>query len=551
MRTGKQALIEQFLKDGIHYMFGNPGTVEQGFLNEINNYKDLHYITCLQETIAVAMADGYARKTKKPALVQLHSGVGLGNGIGMLYQAYRGHSPLIVIAGEAGIKYSTMDAQMACDLVQMAKPVTKYADRVVHKDSLLRLVRRAIKIAMTPPMGPVFLCLPMDVLEEENTEEIIQTTVVNTNATPDPVLMETVAKHLLGAKHPLILVGDGVNNDDAEIEAERTAVSIGASVWGINSSCINFNQFSPFYRGDLGHMFGSNSEKVVKEADVILVLGTYLFPEVFPSLKSPFNDNTIIIHIDQDSYEIAKNHMVTYGVQANIKSSLICLNSFLAQNKDSCYEKIVGDRFLHAMAQSTDSQNINRETMKKNPVAYDFFKQLKAKVNENGSNLILFDEALTAGGYLTEFLPQEKSGTFFQTRGGSLGVGIPGAIGIKLAQPDAQVIGFTGDGGSMYTIQALYTAMRYHIPAKFVVCNNGSYQLLKDNMNVYWRDEDITESHYPDCFSLSPAVDFVKIAASMGVKAVRVNCQEDVLPAVEQLISLNEPFLIDLKISKE
>jgi len=161
-KTGRYAIIEQFIADGIQYMFGNPGTVEQGFLDTVGKYDDLEYILSLQESIAVAMADGYARATKRPTLVQLHSGVGLGNGIGMLYQAYRGHAPLVVIVGESGVYYDAMDAQMAADLVGMAKPVTKWAARVVHPSSVLRMLRRAIKIAATPPMGQFFYaCLLM------------------------------------------------------------------------------------------------------------------------------------------------------------------------------------------------------------------------------------------------------------------------------------------------------------------------------------------------------------------------------------------------------
>src|SRR5215211_3646835 len=126
-KSGRFAMIEQFLADDIHFMFGNPGTVEQGFLDSLEEYPDFKYIMGLQETIAVAMADGYARATKKPTLVQLHSGVGLGNAIGMLYQAMRGHSPLVAFTGDSGVRYDAMDAQMAAQLVHMAEPVTKWA----------------------------------------------------------------------------------------------------------------------------------------------------------------------------------------------------------------------------------------------------------------------------------------------------------------------------------------------------------------------------------------------------------------------------------------
>src|ERR1041384_6847345 len=115
-KAGRFAIIEQLLADDIHYMFGNPGTVEQGFLDSLEEYPDFHYIMGLQETIAVGMADGYARATKKPTICQLHSGVGLGNGIGMMYQAMRGHAPIVVIAGESGIRYDAMDSQMAAAL---------------------------------------------------------------------------------------------------------------------------------------------------------------------------------------------------------------------------------------------------------------------------------------------------------------------------------------------------------------------------------------------------------------------------------------------------
>ena len=220
-KTGKHAMIEQFLADGIQYMFGNPGTVEQGFLDVLEEYKDFKYILTLQETIAVAAADGYARATKNPAVVQLHSGVGLGNGIGMLYQAKRGHAPLVVIAGEAGTQYDAMDAQMAADLVEMAKPVTKWATRVIHPSSLLRVLRRAIKIAATPPMGPVFVSLPLDILDAPVEEKVVPTSFVNTTVLPEKSIIEEAASYLLQSKKPMMIIGDGVALSGAQLELKK------------------------------------------------------------------------------------------------------------------------------------------------------------------------------------------------------------------------------------------------------------------------------------------------------------------------------------------
>src|SRR5690606_34512181 len=138
-------------------------------------------------------------------------------------------------------------------------------------------------------------------------------------------------------------------------------------------------------------------------------------------------------------------------------------------------------------------------------------------------------------------------GHFFQTRGGSLGVGIPGAIGAKLAMPEKTVFGFTGDGGAMYTIQALWTAARHNVGAKFVVCNNRSYRLLQLNISAYWRELGVEPHDFPLSFDLSkPEINFAEMARSMGVAAVRVTTQAEIEPAIEQALAHDGPFLIDL-----
>ncbi|MEO1131764.1 MAG: thiamine pyrophosphate-binding protein, partial [Cyanobacteria bacterium J06639_1] len=206
-KTGRFAILEQLLADGIHYIFGNPGTVEQGFLDALWNYPELKYILTLQETIAVMTADGYARATQKPTVVQIHSTPGLGNSIGALYQAKRGHSPLVVIGGDAGIKYQAMDAQMAGDLVAFAEPVTKWSAMVMEPSSLLRMLRRAIKIAATPPMGPVYLCLPQDILDVPVVEPVVPTLIPDTRVVPSDDAIRAAADMLATADRPRIYVG--------------------------------------------------------------------------------------------------------------------------------------------------------------------------------------------------------------------------------------------------------------------------------------------------------------------------------------------------------
>ena len=168
------------------------------------------------------------------------------------------------------------------------------------------------------------------------------------------------------------------------------------------------------------------------------------------------------------------------------------------------------------------------------------------------ADVIVFDEALTSSPELTRYLVPTLPGQFFQTRGGSLGVGFPGAIGAKLANPDKTVIGFSGDGGAMYTIQSLWTAARDDLPVKFIVANNGSYRLLQLNVDEYWKEQGIAKHDYPMSFDLSnPPLHFVEMARGMGVQGIRVEHPWEIGPAVEQMLAHPGPFLVDLVLESD
>ena len=548
-KTGRFAIIEQLLADGIHYMFGNPGTVEQGFLDALWDYPDFKYILTLQETIAVMAADGYARATQKPTVVQIHSTPGLGNAIGALYQAKRGNSPLVVIGGDAGIKYQAMDSQMAGDLVAFAKPVTKWSTMVMEPSSLLRVLRRAIKIAATPPMGPVYICLPQDILDASVVEEVIPTSFPSTRVVPDEDSLQAATAMLTAARKPMIFVGDGVAFSGAQDELTRVAELLGAEVWEANNGELNMSQSHPLYQGATGHMFGFQSLPIMSKGDVNLVCGTYLLPEVFPELGNIFASGAKVIHIDLNAYEIAKNHPVDLGLVSDPKLTLAKLATVLEavmtpQQKEAAIARTA--EIAEAKKDKRESElECDRTVRDAVPLYFSrFMAELAAQLPEDA---IIFDEALTNSPAITRYRPTTQPGHYFLTRGGSLGVGIPGAIGAKIANPDKTVIGFTGDGGAMYTIQALWSAARHNVDAKFVVCNNKSYRILQLNIQAYWREQGMPEHDFPLSFDLSkPTIRFDEMARSMGVEAVRVEKPEAIAPAIKQALAHNGPFLIDL-----
>ncbi|WP_373514727.1 thiamine pyrophosphate-binding protein [Persicitalea sp.] len=548
-KTGNQKIIEQFLADGMDHMYGNPGTVEQGFLDAVSEYPAMKYILTLQESVALMMADGHARYSQKPTLVQLHSAPGIGNAVGAAYQAKRGHAPLVIIGSDAGTQYMNMDAQMANDLVGMMRPVTKFSTMALSSKSLLRTVRQAVKIAATPPMGPVYVCLPMNILDEPNDEPVFPACIPSTRVRPDESLIKETAQALLAAEKPMMFIGDGVAYSNAIPEMTRVAELLGAEVYGVEFGDVIMDNTHPLYQGTTGHMFGSFSKPITSKGDANLVVGTYMMPEVFPEEGEIYAEGAKVIHFDLNAYEIAKNHRVDLGVVADPKLSLQALADELEATMTDDYRQAAAARVQElgkAKKQKLAKDFEKDQDQKgKSPLQMSQFAEVLAQ--KLPSDAIIFDEALTSSPAITRYMPPREAGHYFFTRGGSLGVGFPGAIGLKLANMDKTVIGFAGDGGSMYTIQALWSAVRHKAGAKFVVCNNGSYKLLQMNIDVYWQERDLKKHDYPLPFDLSyPATRFDLLAQAMGVKAVRVEKEEEIGPAIEQMLADDEPFLIDL-----
>ncbi len=547
--TGRFAILEQLRADGLTHIFGNPGTVEQGFLDAMWEYPDLQYVLTLHETVAVMMADGYARAAQRPAVVQIHSSPGLGNAIGAIYQAYRGHAPLVVLGGDAGVKYQSMDAQMAADLVSMAKPVTKWSTMVVDPASTLRVLRRAIKIAATPPMGPVYVCLPQDVLDAITTEPVRPTSIPSTRVAPNNELLEEAADMLLAAARPMIFIGNGVAWSQAHAELERVAELLGAEVWEADGGELNMRHDHPLYRGGLGHMFAAQSRPVTTKGDANLIVGTYMLPEVFPSLEDIFAPEANTIHIDLNAYEIAKNHPVTLGLVSDPKLTLARLAEVIEGKQSKTHAKTAADRTvaIGAAKKSAREKALEQDRADRDHEPLHFSRFMEELAKHLPSGAIVFDEALTNSPPLTRHLPPTRPGHFFQTRGGSLGVGIPGALGAKLANPDHTVIGVTGDGGAMYTIQALWTAARHNIDAKFIICNNKSYRLLQLNISEYWKEIGEPSHEFPLSFDLSkPELRFDQMARSMGVPAARIETADDIRPAILLALKTPGPFLLDV-----
>src|SRR3990170_3233219 len=188
--AGRYAMLEQLVAEGTKYVFGNPGTTEQGFMDALQDYPQIQYILSLQEGIAVGVADGYARASGRAAFVQLHIMPGLGNAMGMLYNSYRAGTPLVIYTGQHPQRGNSQEPILAGDLVRLAGPLTKWAVEAQDAHEIPVLLRRAFQTAIAPPRGPVFLSVPTNVMDEEVDVEIMPSTTPDTGVRPAAEVVE-------------------------------------------------------------------------------------------------------------------------------------------------------------------------------------------------------------------------------------------------------------------------------------------------------------------------------------------------------------------------
>jgi benzoylformate decarboxylase len=544
---GKEALLHQFQADGLHVIFGNPGSSEESLIEAIGRFDGIEYVLGLQEASVVAMADGWARVARKPAGVQVHSAVGLGNAMGVLYDAYRSHTPMVVMAGETYSDLQPFDGFLAGDLAETARPVTKWSSRVTHGSQLLRVLRRAIKVASTPPRGPVFLALPMDVLDEEIAADIGPTSLVSHRCTCSPSDAGEIARRLVAAKWPMLLIGDGVAEADARDELRRLAELLACPTWGVEFNDLSASYRDPLFLGMVGHSFGDTTRSIIKDADAILAVGTPLFPELFPSRSAYFKPGAVLMQIDEDPWEIAKNFNVAVGVQADPKSSLALVLAAVEQLMPADRSAIEARRAAVIDAKQAARDNAQRgyDSVPDTPASMAPGTLMRTLVEELPDSAIVYDESLTSTGALLHYLQPDRPGSYLLARGGCIGVGWPGAVGASFAEPGRTIVAPSGDGSAIFALQCLWTAAHYRRKVVFVVCNNHSYRILKINLLHYWRETASKAGPFPFMDLNGPRIDFTRLAEGFGVPATAAANAEELRRALRTAFEREGPSLID------
>ena len=549
--TGREIVMETLVAEGVEYLFGNPGTTELPLVDALEDYPSIRYILALQEAIAVSMADAWAQATGRVGVANLHVGPGLGNGMGSLYNAWEGRTPLVVTAGQQDTRFRLREPVLWHDLVAMAAPVTKWSAQAESAGELPELLHRAFKVAQDPPTGPVFVALPFNVMNERTSQPPIPPSRIWRRAAPDPAGVAEAARLVLAAERPVIFAGDRVARSGAGEELIALAERIGADVYGdVLPVHVNAPAGHPCVRGG---GFGDYAQvrAAVGDADLVLLVGGEFFEEVWYVEDAPFPEGAPVIQIDPSARNLGRNHRLDCGLFADPKLALGALLIALDDGADEAYRSGAAERMERLRAGKEAEAAAHRDRAERpspgnRPMPAARAMHELARAAPDG--VAVAREAITAGHDLVRSFDFRAPGDAIGSRGGGIGQGLPTGIGLKLACPDRPVLCVSGDGSALYTIQSLWTAAHHRIPVVFVILNNRVYRILKYNMNRFraiagvegrggsYRHLDLTD----------PDIDYVSVARGFGVEGRRVSAPEDIGPAVEEAFASGAPRLIEL-----
>ena len=543
---GRDVFMESLLAHGVDAIFGNPGTTENPLLDSLTDYPSLTYYVALQESIAMSAASYHAQAKGAPSVVNLHVAPGLGNAIGMAFGALKANSPVLITAGQQDTRMRLRDPLLSYDLVEMAKPVVKWSAEPRTADEMGPILARAFKIAMTPPRGPVFISLPVDVMSNET--HILATSNQGT-LTPGPASAEQIAEladRLSKSSSPAIIAGDDVTTFNGFNSLVTIAEKCGACVFqeGIRVHS-NFPSNHPNYMGRMP-FHASAIKALLEKFDLVLLIGGQFFEELWIDTDDMIPKETEVIQIECSAKQLEQNFPVSYGIVADIEDTLNTLAKCIEGGGSSDQRN---QAFIDNQKQAKTAETARLEAQWNN-IPMSPSRAAREVANALPDNAIIVDESITNSGEVASAIEIQLPHQFYGGRGGGIGQGIAGAIGIQIAHPSSPVVCLSGDGSAMYSIQALWSAAHHDLPILFIIWANREYRVLKHNLDIYRsRYDSASNKPYPHMDLEHPIIDFVSIARGHGIEAKKIEDPEEIAPAVEKALSSKSATLLEIVIS--
>lgn len=542
-RRASDVLLDILRDEGITHIFGNPGSTEMPLMDALVDAPDITYVLGLQEATAVGMADGWALCSGKTGFVNLHAMGGLGNAMGVLVASKASETPLVVTAGQQDTRHLMTEPWLSGDLVALAAPVTKWAKEVRRGEDVGSALRRAFAIARTPPCGPVFLSLPMDVLDQPVDGKAPPASAPpRLGPSPDVErFAEALARH--DPDKVFILLGD-----DLPAAAAAGLVAFaeagGYPVWGTQlTSRSAFPSAHPCWSGVLKPDFAVIRDRLNAAEALVLVGGRAFVAYPYRDVR-PIPEGTEVFHVADNPEAFGREHPADLALFGDIGATLLACAHRLGRLLPTA--EAASRLSRRAAAKLRQIEALRAEIMQDQhlvPLPPDVAVLTVFDALPDNS-LIANDSAATFG--KVQDLMMTHPGRYFFSRGGVLGCNQPAAVGAALAH-DGPVLSLAGDGGAMYSPQALWSAAHYRTKVIFIVFNNRRYGVLQ-NIAKQLGCRNAVEGRFVGMNIEQPAIDFMALAASMGVPAVRADAPQPIRDAIAEALGRDGPSLIEIAV---
>lgn len=554
--TGSQLIINSLIEEGVDKIFAYPGGYDKDIFDALYHEKDIELILPRHEQGLIHAAEGYARSTGKVGVCLVTSGPGATNLVTGIADANYNGIPLVCFTGQVATSVIGNDAFQEVDIVGITRTISKYSTTIRKRDDLGRAIKEAFYIARTAKPGPVIVDLPSNIVSEIGPSEYPETVNIRGYKPSTGVHIGQIKKALemlKNAKKPLFLIGGGVNISHANEEFEKlvniTKVPVITTIMGKGAIPTKH----PFFIGNVGMHGSYASNKAVNECDVLFSIGTRFNDRVTGRI-SEFAPNAKIIHIDIDSASISRNIVVNIPIVADAKAAINELIP-LAQELDT--KKWVNqikawNKEYPVTAPSSVEGGISPQAI---------FENLNKAFTEG----IFLTDVGQHQMWTTQFLEMNKNKQLITSGGlGTMGFGLPAAIGAQLGNPDKRVVCIAGDGGVQMTIQELATAVQLELPITLVIINNGFLGMVRQ-MQQFFHDKNyygtclrkrkscegkcnFDGSNIPECCPpYTP--DFIRLAESYGAYGIRVTDEDKLSDAFEEAKkNTDAPTIIEILI---
>jgi benzoylformate decarboxylase len=503
---------------GLNVIFGNPGSSELPFLKDLPS--DFRYILGLHERSAAGMALGYSVATGKAAFVNLHSIASAGNGLSALIDAYYCHAPLVVTTGQQDRRQILGEPFLVSRAVDVVKPYVKWACEPLRAEDVPAAIARGYYLAVQPPRGPVFISIPMD--DWNHPCDPLRVREVSTSVSPDSGALDEIVRALASTRKLAIVTGSEIEEDHAWQEVIALAEHLNADVYCEPiPSRWTFPRTHPLFRGGLFPAQRPLAGQLA-EYDTVLVLGAPVFLYYACVPGEAIKPGTQLFQITNSPTD-ASAALAGRSVLGNIAVAAQYIRS----------------RAAAARRSSLPPLEKPAEPKPEHPITAAYLFSVLNKVRP--ANAVIVEECPSAKGDLDRYILSDQPGSFYSMRSGILGFGLPFALGMQLAHPERRVVCPVGDGSVQYSVQTLWTAVQYNIPAIFVVLRNGDYSALKSFCDFTSVGRNVPGVDIP-------GIDMVKIAQGYGMTAREIDRAEDLEPAFQEAFAAKAPRLISVNI---